>query len=574
MLQLAINTVVAGRFRLNNLIGRGGMGSVWHATHLGLDIPCAVKFIEGEMAQVPEAQTRFEREAKAAAQLRSPNVVQILDHGICEGTPYIAMELLDGEDLGKRLNRSVRLSPQELHPIVNQVCRALTKAHALGIVHRDLKPDNIFLVRDDDREIAKVLDFGIAKSHSQQLGVSDTTKTGAMLGTPYYMSPEQAQGTKQVDGRSDLWALAVICFRALTGKLPFTSEALGDLLMKIIIGPIPMPSQYGAVPEGFDRWWTKATAREPAERFQSAKDFADSLALVCGVSQVSGIIDRPHVRVVAHQTSSGLPQGAAGLPQGAAAAPAAAPAAANIPAGSIPDPSLPPTYGQPHHLGDTRQPAAQQTSPNPPFAPAPTPGGAPAPPAGWGQPPPHVTPPQPFGASVTPATFGESVAGVPPKKTNVGILVGVGAAILVTLVAGVVLVVVQVQRSHAAGAGRPEGTASALASTVSAPRPPPSAEPAPSETVAVAPPASEAPTAPPTPTATATATAIAPDPMPPPTSGAADNTPPPKQVVPSDTATAKPPPHATAHATATAPAGGHTSNPPVKKPPKHEDLGI
>src|SRR5580693_2893367 len=115
-IQLIEHAVVAGRFRLNHLIGRGGMGSVWHATHLGLDIPCALKFIEGEMAQVPDAQQRFEREAKAAAQLRSPNVVQILDHGLCEGTPYIAMELLDGEDLGKRLTKAVRLSPQELHP--------------------------------------------------------------------------------------------------------------------------------------------------------------------------------------------------------------------------------------------------------------------------------------------------------------------------------------------------------------------------------------------------------------------------------------------------------------------------
>src|SRR6202035_5812491 len=102
-MQLAENVIVAERFRLNRMIGRGGMGSVWHATHLGLDVPCAVKFIEGEMASLPEAQARFEREAKAAAQLRSPNVVQILDHGISEGRPYIAMELLDGEDLGKRL---------------------------------------------------------------------------------------------------------------------------------------------------------------------------------------------------------------------------------------------------------------------------------------------------------------------------------------------------------------------------------------------------------------------------------------------------------------------------------------
>src|SRR5215471_6453404 len=128
---LAENLVVAGRFRLSRLIGRGGMGSVWQATHLGLDIPCAVKFIEGEYANLAEAQQRFEREAKAAAQLRSPHVVQILDHGVWENTPYIAMELLEGEDLGKRLQRFGKLSAPELNVIIQQVCRALTKAHSV-----------------------------------------------------------------------------------------------------------------------------------------------------------------------------------------------------------------------------------------------------------------------------------------------------------------------------------------------------------------------------------------------------------------------------------------------------------
>jgi serine/threonine-protein kinase len=302
-MQLAEGLVVAGRFRLGQMLGRGGMGSVWRAVHLGLDVPCAVKFIEGDLASLPEAQARFEREAKAAAQLRSPHVVQILDHGVWEGTPYIAMELLEGEDLGKRIARVGRLAPPDTHAIVAQVCRALAKAHAAGIVHRDLKPDNIFLVRDDDREITKVLDFGIAKSHSQELGGSSNTKTGAMLGTPYYMSPEQAQGIRQVDFRTDLWALAIIVFQALTGRLPFESEALGDLLVKIIVSPLPTPSQFGPVPPGFDAWWAKAAARDPAERFQGAKEFADSLAMVCGVSQASGITDLSQVGVRPAQPS-------------------------------------------------------------------------------------------------------------------------------------------------------------------------------------------------------------------------------------------------------------------------------
>ncbi len=297
-MKLAPNVVIAGRFRLNKLLGRGGMGSVWHATHLGLDIPCAVKFIEGEQAQSAEAQARFEREAKAAAQLRSPHVVQILDHGISDGTPYIAMELLDGEDLGKRMAGAKRMDPKELVPIVTQVCRALSRAHALGVVHRDLKPDNVFLVRDDDREIAKVVDFGIAK-HSNKLEGS-STKTGAMLGTPFFMSPEQAQGTKAVDHRSDLWSLAVIVYQAVVGKLPFVSEALGDLLVKIIVSPIPVPSHHAPdVPAAFDKWWAKAASRDPDQRFQTAKEFAEALQIACGTSQMTELMDRTSVGEVA-----------------------------------------------------------------------------------------------------------------------------------------------------------------------------------------------------------------------------------------------------------------------------------
>jgi hypothetical protein len=290
-INLVESSVIAGRFRLNKMIGRGGMGSVWQATHLGLDIPCAVKFMEGEFSKSAEAHARFEREAKAAAQLRSPHVVQVLDHGVCDGTPYIAMELLDGEDLGKRLAKNGKIHPRDLNVVITQVCRALTKAHAVGIVHRDLKPDNIFLVHDDDREIAKVLDFGIAKSSAATLEGSNT-KTGAMLGTPYYMSPEQAQGVKGVDYRSDLWSLGVIVYQCVTGVLPFESEALGDLLMKIMVQPLPVPSQFGEVPHGFDAWWARAASRDPAGRFQSAKEFAESLQMVFGASQATDVMDR------------------------------------------------------------------------------------------------------------------------------------------------------------------------------------------------------------------------------------------------------------------------------------------
>ena len=261
-LRLAEGTVIAGRFRLVRTLGRGGMGEVWLAHHTGLDTPCAIKFIHAQVAAVAETRQRFEREAKAVAQMRSPHVVHVLDYGECEGMPYIAMEYLDGEDLGRRLKRLERLTPFDTHLILAQVARALAKAHTAGLVHRDLKPENIFICHDDEQEIVKILDFGIAKNKALAIG-DGSTATGALLGTPSYMSPEQAQGTKAVDHRSDLWSLAVVAFRCLTGRLPFVSEALGDLLVQIIVNPLPMPSSF-APQLALVR--TRPTPRVPAPR--------------------------------------------------------------------------------------------------------------------------------------------------------------------------------------------------------------------------------------------------------------------------------------------------------------------
>jgi serine/threonine-protein kinase len=281
-LELTPDLVIADRFRLVRPLGEGGMGAVWLATHIRLQIPCAVKFMRPEVAAEPAYRSRFDREAVAAAQIRSPHVVHILDHGVWEGAPYIAMEYLEGEDLAQRLARQGTLAPAEMARIVAQVARALSRAHAVGLVHRDLKPGNIFLARDDDRELVKVLDFGIAKLSGPATG--SQTRTGAVLGTPYYMSPEQAQGTKAVDHRTDLWALGVVVFQCLTGQLPFVSDAFGDLVLKIIVEEIPVPSKIAAVPPGFDAWWARAVARDPAARFQSAKEMAEALAEALGVA--------------------------------------------------------------------------------------------------------------------------------------------------------------------------------------------------------------------------------------------------------------------------------------------------
>jgi serine/threonine-protein kinase len=280
--RLCTGLLVADRFLLVRPLGQGGMGAVWLAQQTALQTPCALKFLHGSVASSPEIRSRFEREAVAAAQLRSPHVVQILDHGVWDGMPYIAMELLDGEDLSQRLQRLGKLPARDTALIIAQVARALGRAHTAGLVHRDIKPANIFLVADDDREIAKVLDFGVAKTSSMAQADSNT-KTGTLLGTPFYMSPEQAQA-KVVDHRSDLWALAVVAFQCTTGRLPFVSETLWDLLQQIIVKPIPIPSEIARVPPGFDAWWARAAKRDPAGRFQSAKELADALALSLGES--------------------------------------------------------------------------------------------------------------------------------------------------------------------------------------------------------------------------------------------------------------------------------------------------
>jgi hypothetical protein len=281
--RVAEGTVLAGKYALVSKLGQGGMGAVWRAEHVQLRSPVAIKVIDQQIASNPEAISRFMREAQSAAALRSPHVVQILDFGTDEGVPYIAMELLEGESLAARIQRTSGLSPGETARVVTQISRAIAKAHEAGIVHRDLKPDNVFLVRNDEEEVAKVLDFGIAKAQSA-FGVTtgSATRTGAVLGTPYYMSPEQAEGNRLVDHRTDLWALGVIAFECLLGRRPFDSDALGSLLLAICTRPIPVPSSYGTVPAGFDAWFFRACARELGERFQSARELAAELRRVCG----------------------------------------------------------------------------------------------------------------------------------------------------------------------------------------------------------------------------------------------------------------------------------------------------
>ncbi len=268
--------VLAGRYRLERQLGKGGMGSVWLAEHLALRSWVAVKLMDPAIAATPEGAERFRREAQAAASLRSAHVVQVLDYGLHETTPFLVMELLQGESLAGCLEREKRLTPERTLAIITQVARALGRAHAAGIVHRDLKPDNVFLVREDDQELVKVLDFGIAKTPQSQFGGMET-RTGVTMGTPYYMSPEQVEGKRAVDFRTDLWAMAVIASECMTGVRPFDGSTFGELLLNICARPIAPPSSQGLHLPGFDGWFAKATSRDSEQRFASAQELANSL---------------------------------------------------------------------------------------------------------------------------------------------------------------------------------------------------------------------------------------------------------------------------------------------------------
>ena len=283
----ATEELVGGKYRLTRIIGRGGMGTVWEGVHTSLSTQVAVKFIDTDYADSEELRRRFVNEARAAAQLQSKHVIQVHDQGLmADGRPFIVMEFLTGEALDQRLDRLGTLPPKDVARIVLHICRGLSKAHAAGIIHRDLKPENVFLVWDDEdnEDIAKVVDFGIAKFVDEGLVGSSATRTGSLLGTPFYMSPEQARGLRSIDVRSDLWSVGVIAYRCLVGKLPFEGEAFGDMLVKICTGDTPVPSENADVPAGFDDFIARALAKQPDDRFQTARELAESLAVVCGLS--------------------------------------------------------------------------------------------------------------------------------------------------------------------------------------------------------------------------------------------------------------------------------------------------
>ncbi len=283
--------VVDGKYRVDGVLGAGGMGIVVSATHLALEEPVALKFMtldEGRGDSVSRA--RFLREAKAARKLTSAHVARVFDVGqLATGEPYIVMELLAGDDLARHLRLHGRLSAAETVRYMLQVCDAIREAHALGIVHRDLKPQNLFLAsRPGGAAMIKVLDFGIAKSIEPEPGDPSLTTSQNVVGSPVYMSPEQLRASKHVDERTDIWSLGVIMFELLIGKVPFVGDSVLELGMRIMTVPAPsLVDLRSEVPAGLADVVQRCLEKDPDARFSSVSALASALRPFSDVSHRS-----------------------------------------------------------------------------------------------------------------------------------------------------------------------------------------------------------------------------------------------------------------------------------------------
>jgi serine/threonine-protein kinase len=279
--------VLAGKYRIERVLGVGGMGMVVSAMHLQLDERVALKFLLPQALANPEAVARFAREARAAVKIRSEHVARVTDVGTLDtGAPYMVMELLRGRDL------SVLLREQRVLPIAQtveyllQACEALAEAHALGIVHRDLKPANLFLTaRADGSPCVKVLDFGISKLAPQSGSGSDMgmTRTQSLMGSPLYMSPEQLASARDVDQRADIWSMGAVLYELLTGHVPFTAESVPQLCTLILhVEPPPPRSYRPELPEGLEGVIWRCLRKDRAQRYQNVAELAADLAQFAG----------------------------------------------------------------------------------------------------------------------------------------------------------------------------------------------------------------------------------------------------------------------------------------------------
>jgi len=277
--RLGPGAVLDGRYRIQSLLGEGGMGTVWRAQHLRIGRPVAVKVLHPDVGRSPLEAERFRREAEIAVRLDSPHVVGVLDFGEAPGgSLYLVMELLQGESVRERLKRTGRLPPEEVAELLRQLMRGLDAAHRAGIVHRDLKPENLWLVPEDGRDRLKILDFGIAKVVDLP-GGAERTQAGLVMGTPQFLSPEQAVGA-EVDQRADLYSAGIVAYLLLTGRHPFSTFDARSLLRAHAYDPVPSPAREAPELTGHPallRFVARATEKDRNLRAQSAAELLDVL---------------------------------------------------------------------------------------------------------------------------------------------------------------------------------------------------------------------------------------------------------------------------------------------------------
>lgn len=283
---LQTNDIIDGKYRIIRLLGEGGMGAVYEGENARIHRRVAIKVLHGGVAQSEDAVQRFEREAQAAGRIGSEHIVEVLDLGnLPSGDRYMVMEYLEGEPLSSRIAGRGRLAPPAIAGLAIELLEGLKAAHDAGIVHRDLKPDNVFLLasRGGRKDFVKIVDFGISKFNAMG-GEFSMTRTGAVMGTPYYMAPEQAKGERTVDHRVDLYAVGVILYEAAAGEVPFNAETFNELLFKIVLeNATPLTEKVPGIDPSFANIVARAMARNPAERYQTAAEIqADLKAWMSG----------------------------------------------------------------------------------------------------------------------------------------------------------------------------------------------------------------------------------------------------------------------------------------------------